>query len=459
MSRSTSITHAISRLVAMAWIAALFAPAVLFGQSTAEALRQSVSKEYARHNWLAYFSNEFDSTVVDWGYGEVRIDFPYDTQFVFLELTRREFFSRGECCSERGVGTRGPNHSLGERARTKHFRYKPGSSLVFVRLVNAKSSGTGTKPDYSSDEFRSWRDYFCVTRKTEYTDTVNVALELADAATGERLLLLDSLSMYVPANGVVLKRFGTNPETSVRRIQLPENFAERDVYIRPVPYRYGQSPYGLLLKKLQHPINQAHLYFDEHTLPLSNLPRHVDVSDWYSTGKSGADTVDESAVNDCVEFYLRSFEKDSCIHPVFADLEFSPEQQMVVRQVLAGIPALRYSFTCYERARADTAWILSTLLPEPNTKEGMVGAKAPTANFSLRSAGGAVYATLTGTKSSRNRFVAYDVTGAEIFRGTFPSAPFENIEIPLPESVKGNVFVRCVIADGTEASALVARVF
>ncbi|MBU3678467.1 MAG: hypothetical protein FGM32_02525 [Candidatus Kapabacteria bacterium] len=426
-------------------------------QPQPEALRCSFHKEYARHNWLAFLTDEFDSTIVEWSFGEVRIDYPSDTQFVFLEMSREEFFSQGRCCSVRGTPTPGPDGKLGEAARTQVFSYREGSSMTFVRQTSTQLKGSSEVHISALDAqcpWASWRDWKNAIYPQDVLDTMEVALELVDASTQRRLLLLDSVQLYASPGCKLLTRRGTNPNVSVHRVQLPGEFANRRVYVRPLPYRRGPTPLGLQHTKEQFDWNVAHLLYDEHTTPLDNLPRWLADPQWYPTGKTPWDTMQTSYADEYIRTQYAQLGGDSCIPTVFGNKALPRERATDISQLLKTMGLVKYSQRCFDRNKADTAWILSTLLPVPLEKQRIDLAAKPAGQVILRarSMDGNLLVTLDGTKSQRNRIVAYDVTGAEIFRGTCPPAPFADVQIPLPNSIQGSVFIRCMMSDGTEVS-------
>ena len=431
----------------------------LFAQEVAEPLRPSFWKEYARHNWLASLSNDFDSTQVEWSYGEVRIDYPNDTQFVFLELTQQEFFSGGWCCSNRGIGLQGADVSLGESARTRPFTYKEGAEVAFVRFVESYTQASVHLTDSHEPKARLWRDFFCLTKPDEVRDTVDVVLELVDAASRQRLVVLDSIRILARPGKMILERTGTEPDKSVRRLRLPTEYAGRAVYVRPLPYRWGPSPYGLLQKKMQNENNLAHLLYDEHRTSLKNLHRTFRHPTWYPDGTTPYDTVEASTRAEYLRFLRVNYQRDSCLPPLFYRAGVVGLTSDDIKAEIAAMNLLRYSSTCYQSTQADTAWIVSTLLPTSLEKEALAGS-SPTSirpSLNLTWDGTTIRVALHGTKSARNKFIAYDIAGAELFRGTFPPAPFDGIELPVPNSARGNIFIRCILADGIEVNGLVSR--
>lgn len=453
------MTQVLRTTTALAFALLLGCATSTFAQGISEPLRPSFWKEYARHNWLAYLSNDFDSTDVEWRYGEVRVDYPSDTQFVFLDMTQQEFFSGGWCCSTRGVGRQGADVDLGESARTRQFSYRKGSEIVFVRFVQAILKTRVDVPASHDPELKYWRDVFCVTKPDEITDTVDVVLELVDGESRQRLYVLDSIRILAHPGKMIIERTGTEPEKSVRRLRLPDEYAGRTVYVRPLPYRWGPSPYGLLSKKLQDETNFAHYLYDEHLTSLKNLPRLYHDITWYPDGKTPFDTVEASTRTEYVRFLRSNYQRDSCVHHLFYQPSSIGLQSNEITETYREMNLLRYSSSCYQLAQADTAWLLSTLKPNPMGRESAVGARpaGPRPSFVLRWDGEMIKAGLSGTKSERNKFIVYDVTGAELYRGTLPPAPFDGIQIPVPDAVVGNIFVRCILADGYEVNALAVR--
>ncbi|MBU3698920.1 MAG: hypothetical protein FGM33_02765 [Candidatus Kapabacteria bacterium] len=306
----------------------------------------------------------------------------------------------------------------------------------------------------------NWRDVNNVILPSDVRDTVEVALELVDASTRERLLLLDSVQLYATPDCIILNRKGTNPDVCVHRLALPDQFANRRVYIRPLPYRYGSTPYGLQHSKLQSEWNVAHLLYDEHTTPLMNMPRWFAHNDWYPTGRTAWDTMQASYVDEYLRMHYSELGGDSCLPAVFANVMLPIGRADEIDRLMPSIGLMKYTQRCFDRAKADTNWILSTLLPEPLEKQRQdLAASTKYANSLLaRSVDGNLLLTLSGSKSQRNRIVIYDVAGAEVFRGTCPPAPFADVQIPLPSSVRGSVFVRCLLSDGSEISTIAVLV-
>lgn len=459
VSPCNNTTAVVRRRMYFATILFMLCTVGVFSQDVVEPLRPSFWKEYARHNWLATLSNEFDSTQVEWSYGEVRINYPTDTQFVFLELTQQEFFSGGWCCSNRGIGQQGPDVSLGESARTRPFMYNEGAEIAFVRYVESYTQARVHLTNEHEPKPRLWRDLFCLTKPDEVRDTVDVVLELVDVASRQRLVVLDSIRILAHPGKMILERTGTEPDKSVRRLSLPTEYAGRAVYVRPLPYRWGPSPYGLLQKKMQNENNLAHLLYDEHRTSLKNLHRTFRHPTWYPDGTTPYDTVEASTRAEYLRFLRVNYQRDSCLPPLFYRAGVVGLTSDEIKAEIAAMNLLRYSSTCYQSTQADTAWIVSTLLPSSLEKEALAGS-SPTSirpSLILTWDGTSIRASLHGTKSARNKFIVYDVTGAELFRGTFPPAPFDGIELPVPNSARGNIFIRCILADGIEVNGLVSR--
>lgn len=431
------------------------------GQPPEEAFRFSLTKEVARHNVNVELINDFDSSAVKYHYGEIRVDVPNDTQFVFIQMTRNEYFDmlRDNYQVARGTAIPGPDRELGRLTRSQPFIYPKDAELVFFRRMFCETWVRYIQPTaFERRPVRTWLDRWSVAKPNDVLDTTEFVLELVDESTDERIIILDSVGIMSVRDQAVLERYGTFPDQCVRRVRLPESHAGRRVYVRPLPYRWGKSPLGLAMRKFVSDVNSAALFYDEHRVPLVNLPRYIRDDKWYPNGKCAADTMRLSLSYALVRHISEEHLYGGCIRPFFATITSPLEYDHFVADAEKARKTSVNHLNCHELARADTAWILSTLLPEPNRKNGLTGVRSGTASLLLRCAAGVVYATLNGTKSQRNKFVAYDVNGAEIFRGTFPPAPFENVQVPLPDAVTGNVFIRCITSDGYEVSALVARV-
>lgn len=330
--------------------------------------------------------------------------------------------------------------------------------MTFVRQTSTQllfSTPVHLTREDATCPLETWRDFKNVVYPgdaLDVLDTMEVALELVDATTQRRLLLLDSVQLYASPGCKLLTRRGTNPNVCVHRVQLPGEFANRRVYVRPLPYRRGPTPLGLQHTKQQFDWNAAHLLYDEHTTHLDNAPRWMAHREWYPTGRTPWDTMQTSYADEYIRMLYSQLGGDSCIPTVFGNKALPSERAVDISQLRKTMGLVKYSQRCFDRNKADTAWILSTLLPAPLEKQRIDLAAKPVGQVILkaRSMDGNLLVTLDGTKSQRNRIVAYDVTGAEIFRGTCPPAPFADVQIPLPNSIQGSVFIRCMMSDGTE---------
>jgi len=185
-------------------------------------------------------------------------------------------------------------------------------------------------------------------------DTMEVALWLVDARSGERLFRLDSVGVLGSASEAIPNRYGTRPDWALHRVQLPDQYAGIKVAIEPLPYRFGPTPFGLHFVKRFSTFNLSVLFEREADEIFPDpLPRSEDVS--FSA------KIDSAYGHDLRQYFADAFMEDSCRPALMCLYSMDSHQQDALNSFLTSIRFRRNDPDCYRRAMADTAWWMSTL--------------------------------------------------------------------------------------------------
>jgi hypothetical protein len=328
-------------------------------------IRTGISKENARHLWYVSYINDFGVGYVEWQYGELQLESAGISTPVYLELTPEEWKSEGASSRRNGSPLPGADRSIGINGRSRPFRYRPGSTLSFFRLWHAVNTSLESHRPSSDvvQKQRSWADVRWTVMPGMVADTMEVALALVDAVTGERIALLDSVGVAGSGTDALYRRYGTSPDWSIHRVRLPDVGAERLVAIEPLPYRYGPTPVGLLVMKRFNTFNMSVLFEHEREERFPDVVPRSENPDFSAR-------IDSAYGHDLRMHYAQAFLDDSCAPALLCLYSLDANLQDALNAFLASLRFRNDDPDCQQRAAADTLWWMSTL----------TGGKMPTGN-------------------------------------------------------------------------------
>lgn len=229
------------------------------------------------YNYLryAFYQNVFDTCNVSMTVGEFRIKdstgqitriYPiFDTILLSLEHPNTYIGDYGSHLL--GVSTSGVDTILSEVFKTKSFQYQKNSKLLFFRELRA---GIKCLPNYSdpSDTLLNdcpdiprifWLEKYCI------PDTSEWVIQVVDAITNQVLFIIDSVGFLPNRNCPFAIAYGTNPFKMNHERDLPNEFVNREVYIKVSVRRYGPTPFGMLFNPVISRLNSSAVkeYVDE----------------------------------------------------------------------------------------------------------------------------------------------------------------------------------------------------
>lgn len=200
-----------------------------------------ITPENSRFLWYFHFFNVFDSVDVEATYGEFQIVRNNEMRKVNFKID--QFF---ESNNWRILGQEevGEDRILSGVARTEPFVYDSASKLQFFRLLTAGISCSATPPiDTNANKIQDapfWVGYVGVV-----LDTSEWVVQLMDKETERVLASLDSVGISTNYNSPYANVYGTNPRITKVEVDLPDEFAGREVYLRISTRRYGPTPLGM----------------------------------------------------------------------------------------------------------------------------------------------------------------------------------------------------------------------
>ncbi len=202
-----------------------------------------ISPENSKFLWYFHFYNVFDSVVINATYGEFQIVRNNEKRKVNLKIDQIFAGNNWRILGQEEVGE---DRILSGLARTEPIVYDSASKLQFFRLLTAGISCSSnpaidTNANYVQDA-SFWVGYVGVV-----LDTSEWVVQLMDGETGRVLASLDSVGISTNYNSPYANVYGTNPKITKVEVDLPYEFAGREVYLRISTRRFGPTPLGMWL--------------------------------------------------------------------------------------------------------------------------------------------------------------------------------------------------------------------
>lgn len=415
----------------VASIVLLMSSTVVCGQ-----IRASVSKEIARHHWYAMYRISHHSAAVEYTIGEFVLKNPRVSRPIYMSLSVDQWLNGGsnEEVVPAALGSV-QNHT--PSMRTRCFRIPDSASVSFFRLWSYASSIELSQNDMKDYVPRNWPDVRWVGGRGRLKDTPTVVIELVDSISGAVVMTIDSVGACDDSPSVILRRFGTVPDSTFRCVPLPSSLVDRVVYLRAVPLIAEAEYTEQYVHVFSMPFNKSYLYEDELARALwVNTPRWLD--------SAAIDTIGKSLYEQVILAHEASLSEYGCsasfpgITYMIGKYEGLYDEY---KKAQAKVPSRA---NCEEIRRADTLWWLSTLDRDLPSKRTPRNASIVYDNTSITIAGGraasGVSISLKGCTSRGGAFNIYDMSGQTVLSGITPSIPFIDWK-PINSSIPSGVYL------------------
>ncbi|MCX7879196.1 MAG: hypothetical protein N2517_00860 [Ignavibacteria bacterium] len=222
--------------------------------------------------YLVYgnFMNVFDTCNVSMKIGEFRIKDSFGTSSrLFLEIDSNllslehpnVFLGEGGQGYLLGVSQRGEDSILSSVLKTNVFKYSANSKLLFFRQLRAGIKCL-EEPEQQDTTLHRCPDIPPLFLLNKYCihDTSEWVVQLIDASNHHLLAVLDSVGFLPNGECPYGIAYGTNPYRMNQERSLPNEFANKDVYIKISVRRFGPTLYGMLFNIIVSRLNFSSIY-------------------------------------------------------------------------------------------------------------------------------------------------------------------------------------------------------
>lgn len=400
-------------------------------------IRTSVNRTDARHLWYVSLYNVFDSAFVYWQSGEFQLNTGSVSRPIYLQLGLQEWLSNGASSRTEGMSQNGRDSMTGRLTRTMTFEHPDSGSVSFFRLWSAQLQGSIPLSQLQGHIQHSWADVRWTLGTSFITDSCSVVIEVIDEATGTALYTIDSVTMHSTPNNPIAIRGGTDPDVSIRVVNLKSGYGGRKVFLQGTPTRYGSSPRGFLFIKDPFQFALSALYANEHLLQYPSQPQPRWMDSAYSA------MIDAAFYQDLLAATMQANALDSCPPALFNYFHQPDAFASAYESLLAQLPRERYRQACTEKLRADTLWWMSTLTPDPMAKPSpshFDATQVPRLKLYTTSDSRLTIDMLSVVGKGAD-YRVYDAKGAQVGSGSIKELPTTRMLLETPPLASGIYFV------------------
>lgn len=210
--------------------------------------------------FLQYFLvwNRFDSAMVLYRLGEVQISSGGISQRVLLDPMISPPTTLG------GANNQGEDLSLRASAHTNHFILPASGEISYFQelAVGKLPCDPDTSHHQKGNEPGSDVRLYLL-------DKSEFVLQLVRASDDSVITVLDSVGVNAQPSQVSNTFYGNPLLPGLRKRNIPSGYAGQEAYIRISPRRYGPTPYGMELQKIQDWVNSTALWDSTGMIPFT----------------------------------------------------------------------------------------------------------------------------------------------------------------------------------------------
>lgn len=203
------------------------------------------------------YENRFDSARVGYTFGEVRLIHNGKEQRILLTSFDNEFRKH------EGDTSQGVDKVLQALGRTETFQISNGDNVRFYRELSAYApcGHTGERGS-GGGQTGGWTDGHWVCGVNRIMDQTEFVLQIVRASDDAVLGALDSVLVMPNPTTRWAPRYGTDPDAlnHTRSVNISTVEQETAVYLRISPRRFGSTPLGMLMNKIDSWVSLSTLY-------------------------------------------------------------------------------------------------------------------------------------------------------------------------------------------------------
>lgn len=422
----------------------LLSVAAAYGQ-----LRPSISKETARHHWYATYRCSYDSALVEYTIGEFVLNDSHSSRPIYMALTVDQWRNGGSYVDV-DLASIGNVHVHSAMSRTRCFRVPQNASISFFRHWFYANYYELTQQEMQEYTPTNCVDMRWLGGSGRMKDTPTVVIELVDSITGAVVMTVDSVGACNNPSNVILKRFGTAPDSSLRSVSLPNSLVDRVVYLRAMQKTTGEERYRFSIRTFPAMFNVSYLYADELSCKVGGpLPRWL-------LDSLVRDTLGQALYDHAIAAHEASLKEHGCRASPIGCVDRIGEYEERYEDYLKTLAQVPSRSNCEELYRADTLWWLSTLDQDLTSKRTSKTVSMVYDNTNITIAGGraasGVSVSLRGSASRSGTFNIYDTSGKTVLTGVTPNLPFTDWK-PLTSTLPNGVYIlQLKLESGAELS-------
>jgi hypothetical protein len=216
-----------------------------------------VTLEDERYLEYLCYENRFDSATVSYTFGEVRLIHDGKERKILLTSFADEFRKH------EGDTSQGVDKVLQALGRTETFQISNGDNVQFYRELRAQAPcNFGDGKGSGGGQNGNWTDGYWFVGTNRILDRTEFVLQIVRESDGVILGILDSVLVLPNPATRWAPRYGTDPDAlnHTRSVNIGSIPQGTPVYLRVSPRRFGPTPLGMLMNKIDSWVSLSTLY-------------------------------------------------------------------------------------------------------------------------------------------------------------------------------------------------------
>jgi hypothetical protein len=206
------------------------------------------TKEQREYTRYVHYSNKFDLSFVTYTFGEVKVIDKNGSRRIKVPA------NLGNVLSRQSQDTIGESTDLLQYGRTNTFSYSADSVVPVISFYRQMLNSVGCNDEPPSGGDGNPWDFMDIIDQTEFV------IQLVKSSDNSVVAVLDSVGS-TPTNSMNNDtRYGTGFNTAVVTRALPTTYANTDVYLQISPRRFGPTPYGIAVSRLDQKYNLSAMF-------------------------------------------------------------------------------------------------------------------------------------------------------------------------------------------------------
>jgi len=352
------------KIVIQIW--ALLVAAFTSVHATIPNSKYDIAKENNRFLWYYVIENRFDSTALNYTFGEVEMVVGSTRTPVYISLPYADYQAGYIGNLNAGCTAKGVDTTLTPVSTTRAFTVPSGgANIQAFRMMELTSCFDPPPPSGGtpSGAYRpnNWDQARFLTGPTWYPDTTEFVIEVVKLSNGAVLGIIDSIGACPNPTTWIVPRYGTSPDTTRMNVALPSSANGQTVFLRIKSKRYGNSAYGLAMRRMHSIVNKSLLY--------ENQPSYSDTTKLPRWARPNfTDSVLMDRFTEVIDRYDTAVVNTGCSPIIFFNEGWTTYQKGILDTFRIMHNLTTYPAECHDVWAEDTTWYMSTVDGAPMSK-------------------------------------------------------------------------------------------